>query len=68
MSAAIVAMSHRCFPTKAVRAFHVLPREGRFELVAAYHARAGGFDVPQRVDRSPVGADPLWIVTARRSE
>jgi SAM-dependent methyltransferase len=24
----IVAMSHRCFPTKAVRAFHVLPRDG----------------------------------------
>ena len=64
----IVAMSHRCFPTKAVRAFHVLPRDGRFELVAAYHALAGGFEVPQRVDRSPVGADPLWIVTARRSE
>jgi SAM-dependent methyltransferase len=77
----IVAMSHRCFPTKAVRAFHVLPRDGRFELVATYHALAGGFDAPGRVDRSPqvsrsepkasedheAGADPLWIVTARRS-
>ena len=63
----IVAMSHRCFPTKAVRAFHVLPRDGRFELVATYHALAGGFDAPQRVDRSPAGADPLWIVTARRT-
>jgi SAM-dependent methyltransferase len=64
----IVAMSHRCFPTKAVRAFHVLPRDGRFELVATYHALAGGFDIPERLDRSPAGgADPLWIVTARRS-
>jgi SAM-dependent methyltransferase len=62
----IVAMSHRCFPTKAVRAFHVLPRDGRFELVAAYHVHAGGFDVPECIDRSPQGADPLWIVTARR--
>ena len=25
----VVAMSHRCFPTKAVRAFHELPAEGR---------------------------------------
>jgi len=77
----IVAMSHRCFPTKAVRAFHVLPREGRLELVATYHGLAGGFDTPEYLDRSPqgspsepkasedheVGADPLWIVTARRS-
>jgi SAM-dependent methyltransferase len=30
----IVAMSHRCFPTKAVRAFHV--REDRVRLVGAY--------------------------------
>ena len=64
----IVAMSHRCFPTKAVRAFHVLPRDGRLELVATYHALADGFDAPQHVDRSPPGADPLWIVTARRSQ
>ena len=80
----IVAMSHRCFPTKAIRAFHALPRDGRLELVATYHALAGGFDAPQRVDRSPqvslsepkaseddqggaAVADPLWIVTARRS-
>ena len=62
----IVAMSHRCFPTKAVRAFHVLPRDARFDLVARYHELAGGFDAPARVDRSPSGADPLWIVAARR--
>ena len=71
----IVAMSHRCFPTKAVRAFHVLPRDGRFELVARYHALAGGFATPVYLDRSPgaseghpAGADPLWIVAARRSD
>jgi len=62
----IVAMSHRCFPTKAVRAFHVLPRDARFELVARYHELAGGFDAPARLDRSPPNADPLWIVVARR--
>jgi SAM-dependent methyltransferase len=63
----IVAMSHRCFPTKAVRAFHVLPRDGRFELVATYHALAGGFDTPAWIERSPANADPLWIVAARRA-
>jgi SAM-dependent methyltransferase len=63
----IVAMSHRCFPTKAVRAFHVLPRDARFELVARYHELAGGFEAPARIDRSPAYGDPLWIVIARRS-
>jgi SAM-dependent methyltransferase len=62
----IVAMSHRCFPTKAVRAFHVLPRDARFQLVARYHELAGGFDAPESIDRSPPDADPLWIVAARR--
>jgi SAM-dependent methyltransferase len=64
----IVAMSHRCFPTKAIRAFHVLPRDGRLELVSRYHALAGGFEPAEWIDRSPEGADPLWIVAARRAE
>ncbi len=61
----LVAMSHRCFPTKAIRAFHVLPRDGRFDLVTRYHELAGGFDSIEAKDRSPEGADPLWIVSAR---
>ncbi len=64
----IVAMSHRCFPTKAIRAFHVLPASERARLVASYFELAGGFDAPQLVDRSPAIGDPLWIVTAVRSE
>jgi SAM-dependent methyltransferase len=63
----IVAMSHRCFPTKAVRAFHFLDGPGRMELVCRYHDAAGGFEPPERIDRSPRGADPLWIVCARRA-
>lgn len=63
----IVAMSHRCFPTKAVRAFHTLPRDGRFDLVRRYCELAGGFDGIECIDRSPPGADPLWLVVARRS-
>jgi len=63
----IVAMSHRCFPTKAIRAFHHLGREARLELVSRYYAWAGGFEAVESIDRSPDGADPLWIVIGRRS-
>ena len=62
----IVAMSHRCFPTKAIRAFHVPGGEARFRLVSGYHAESGAFEAIEPVDRSPDDADPLWIVTAIR--
>lgn len=67
----IVATSHRCFPTKAVRAFHVLNPADRVDLIMTYFTGAGGFDKPEFDDLSPSGApagslaaDPLWIVTA----
>lgn len=63
----IVAMSHRCFPTKAIRAFHELPVNERVRLVGAYCQRAGCFEAIEFVDRSPMQADPLWIVQARRA-
>ena len=59
-----VATSHRCFPTKAIRAWHVLPPRDRLAAIALYLERAGGFAPAELVDRSPPGADPLWIVTA----
>jgi SAM-dependent methyltransferase len=62
---ALVAISHRCFPTKAIRAFHVVAPQARPRLVAEYFARAGGFAPAEILDRSPAGADPLWIVSAR---
>jgi ubiquinone/menaquinone biosynthesis C-methylase UbiE len=65
---AVVAMSHRCFPTKAIRAFHLLPASDRIRLVATYFELAGGFAPAEFVDRSPANADPLWIVTAVRQE
>lgn len=61
-----IAMSHRCFPTKAIRAFHALPPEERFRAVSLYLSRAGGFEPAELIDRSPPGADPLWIITALR--
>ncbi len=63
----IVAMSHRCFPTKAIRAFQQLPADERVRLVGAYCQRAGCFESIEFVDRSPVLADPLWIVQACRA-
>jgi SAM-dependent methyltransferase len=63
---AVIATSHRCFPTKAIRAWHVLPPQERLATIARYFAEAGGFAPAEHLDRSPHGADPLWIVTATR--
>jgi SAM-dependent methyltransferase len=61
-----VAMSHRCFPTKAIRAWHVLPFGERLNVVKEYFKSAGGYEEPILLDRSPEEADPLWVVVARR--
>lgn len=63
----LIAMSHRCFPTKAIRAWHVLPPDERVQVIRQYFALAGAYDEPEFLDRSPAGADPLWIVLARRT-
>jgi SAM-dependent methyltransferase len=63
-----IATSHRCFPTKAIRAWHELHPRDRLALIGLYLERAGGFVSPESLDRSPAGADPLWIVTALRGE
>ena len=62
-----IAFSHRCFPTKAIQAHQVLAPEGRGQFLARCFAAAGGFDEARFIDRSPPGADPLWIVVARRA-
>lgn len=64
---AVIATSHRCFPTKAIRAWHVVPPAERLRMIARYFAEAGGFAPAESLDRSPAGADPLWIVTAVRA-
>jgi SAM-dependent methyltransferase len=63
----LVALSHRCFPTKAIRAWHVLPPRARLDVVQSYFSNAGCYDPPIVWDRSPADADPLWIVMARRN-
>jgi SAM-dependent methyltransferase len=63
----LVATSHRMFPTKAVAAWHSLAPGDRVRLIGAYFELAGGFEPPRLIDRSPRGADPLWVVVATRS-
>ena len=63
----LVATSHRMFPTKAVAAWHSLAPGDRVRLIGTYFELAGGFEPPRLIDRSPRGADPLWVVVARRS-
>ncbi len=58
----IVATSHRCFPTKAIRAFHEKSPQDRSQLIAEYMRRADEFDEPVLFDRSPEDGDPLWLV------
>ena len=62
----IVAMSHRCFPTKAIYAFHALSPDERMQLVGSYLDRARLFEGIEALDRSPAGADPLRIVRGVR--
>ena len=62
----IIATSHRCFPTKAVRAFHALPPGDRLRMYAECLRRTGRFEAPEATDRSPADADPLWLLHARR--
>lgn len=63
-----VAISHRMFPTKAVAAWQALGNEDHIRLVTAYFDRSGGWEDAQYVDRSPAGADPLWVIFAHRRE
>jgi SAM-dependent methyltransferase len=63
---ALIATSHRCFPTKAVLAWHTLSPQERIRLIQSYFEHAGGFAPAEIIDRSPLNADPLWVVTASR--
>lgn len=63
---AVVATSHRCFPTKAIRAFREAQPSERITLISAYYAGASEFGPAEFIDRSPAGSDPLWLITANR--
>ena len=63
----LVALSHRMFPTKAIAVWPVLEMADRACWVGVYFRLAGGWSEPALLDRSPVGADPLWVVLAHRA-
>jgi SAM-dependent methyltransferase len=63
---AVIAMSHRCFPTKAVMAWQACSPEERLHLVQVYFQAAGGWEQPVFADRSPAEGDPLWVALVRR--
>ena len=60
-----IAMSHRLFPTKAIAAFQGMERDDKIKLVG-YCLQQSGFDEITFHDESPLGADPLWIMTAKK--
>lgn len=64
----VIALSHRMFPTKAIAVWPVLDMADRARWVGVYFRLAGGWSAPAVLDRSPAGADPLWLVVARRQE
>jgi SAM-dependent methyltransferase len=63
---ALIATSHRCFPTKAIMAWHTTSPPDRLRLIQLYLEQAGGFARPEIIDRSPPHADPLWVVAATK--
>src|SRR5258705_3998034 len=64
----LIATSHRLFPTKAIAAWRAFDRDDRLRLIARYLELAGDFTALRALDRSPRGADPLWVIAALRKE
>ena len=63
-----VAISHRMFPQKAVAVWQTLSPRDRVVLVGSYFSLTPGWQEPRLLDRSPAGADPLWVICSRRSD
>ncbi|MBC8044006.1 MAG: methyltransferase domain-containing protein [Rhizobacter sp.] len=68
-SPVVITFSNRCFPTKAVAAWHSLDDAGHLKLVEAYLNAAGGWRDIELLDRSPkkLFSDPLFAAIARRA-
>ena len=64
----VITFSNRCFPSKAVAAWHALDDRGHLALVRQYLQAAGGWLAIELLDRSPRPpgrSDPLFAVVAR---
>ncbi len=57
----VVSFSNRCFPTKAVAIWQLIPGPDQQRLVAAYMRAAGFTNIADRAS-TPREGDPLWIV------
>ena len=63
----VITFSNRCFPSKAVAAWHALDDRGHLALVRQYLLAADGWQAIELLDRSPAPgrSDPLFAVVAR---
>ena len=63
----VITFSNRCFPTKAVAAWHALDDRGHLALVKQYLLAAGNWHPIELLDRSPQPrrSDPLYAVIGR---
>ena len=63
----VITFSNRCFPSKAVAAWHALDDRGHLALVRQYLLAANGWQAIELLDRSPAPgrSDPLFAVVAR---
>ena len=63
----VVTFSNRCFPSKAIAAWHALDDRGHLALVRRFLEEAGGWHPIALLDRSPAPgrSDPLYAVVAR---
>ena len=63
----VITFSNRCFPSKAVAAWHALDDRGHLALVQQYLQAAGHWHPIELLDRSPAPrrSDPLFAVVGR---
>ena len=64
----VITFSNRCFPSKAIAAWHHLDDRGHLALVRQYLLAAGGWHAIELLDRSPLPpgrSDPLYALVAR---
>ncbi|MGI4886971.1 MAG: class I SAM-dependent methyltransferase [Janthinobacterium lividum] len=64
----VVTFSNRCFPSKAIAAWHALDDRGHLALVQRFLLAAGGWENIELLDRSPRTGDPLFAVVTRAAE
>ncbi len=65
----VITFSNRCFPSKAIAAWHALDDRGHLAPVRQFLLAAGGWQNIELLDRSPAArrGDPLFAVVARRA-